>query len=239
MESYICEDPKKLRMLSRSIIDYRNVNIYNGNRLVLENVDFRMAKAEFIYLTGKNGSGKSTFLKSLYKEALVSGEKALVIDHDLLSITPEEIPFLRRKIGMIFQDYRLFEDWTILANLDFVAQALGYESGGIRTELIDKVLESTSLLVDREEKVHNLSEGQKRKLAVARALLNSPSIIIADEPIANLDDESAHLILKLLHRVNKDTGAAILMATHDRRTISLYPAREFRVAERKLDEVVS
>jgi cell division transport system ATP-binding protein len=219
------------------VITLANAQIYQQEKLILKNVWFDLEETEFAYLIGKTGSGKSSLLKTLYGELpLVEGE-GHVSEYNLKRITKKEIPFLRRKIGIVFQDFQLLSDRTVIDNLAFVLGATGWKD----KELIRKRALSCLQLVGIEQKAnsfpHTLSGGEQQRVSIARALLNQPSLILADEPTGNLDPETSEEIMQLLIAVAKDEKTAILMATHDMNMVEKFPGRIIKVEEGELIEV--
>ncbi len=219
------------------VITLANAQIYQQDKLILKNVWFDLEETEFAYLIGKTGSGKSSLLKTLYGELpLVEGE-GHVSEYNLKRITKKEIPFLRRKIGIVFQDFQLLPDRTVIDNLAFVLGATGWKD----KELIRKRALSCLQLVGIEQKAnsfpHTLSGGEQQRVSIARALLNQPSLILADEPTGNLDPETSEEIMHLLIAVAKEEKTAILMATHDMNMVEKFPGRIIKVEEGEIIEV--
>ncbi|MBP5994774.1 MAG: ATP-binding cassette domain-containing protein [Crocinitomicaceae bacterium] len=219
------------------VITLANAQIYQQDKLILKNVWFDLEETEFAYLIGKTGSGKSSLLKTLYGELpLVEGE-GHVSEYNLKRITKKEIPFLRRKIGIVFQDFQLLPDRTVIDNLAFVLGATGWKD----KELIHKRALSCLQLVGIEQKAnsfpHTLSGGEQQRVSIARALLNQPSLILADEPTGNLDPETSEEIMQLLIAVAKEEKTAILMATHDMNMVEKFPGRIIKVEEGELIEL--
>ena len=219
------------------VITLANAQIYQQDQLIVKNVWFDLEETEFAYLIGKTGSGKSSLLKTLYGELpLVEGE-GHVSEYNLKRITKKEIPFLRRKIGIVFQDFQLLPDRTVIDNLAFVLGATGWKD----KELIHKRALSCLQLVGIEQKAnsfpHTLSGGEQQRVSIARALLNQPSLILADEPTGNLDPETSEEIMQLLIAVAKEEKTAILMATHDMNMVEKFPGRIIKVEEGELIEL--
>ncbi|MEY3844628.1 MAG: hypothetical protein RL293_1050 [Bacteroidota bacterium] len=219
------------------VITLANAQIYQQQKLILKNVWFDLEETEFAYLIGKTGSGKSSLLKTLYGELpLIEGE-GHVSEYNLKRITKKEIPFLRRKIGIVFQDFQLLPDRTVIDNLAFVLGATGWKD----KELIRKRALSCLQLVGIEQKAnsfpHTLSGGEQQRVSIARALLNQPSLILADEPTGNLDPETSEEIMQLLIAVAKEEKTAILMATHDMNMVEKFPGRIIKVEEGEIIEV--
>lgn len=219
------------------VITLANAQIYQQEKLILKNVWFDLEETEFAYLIGRTGSGKSSLLKTLYGELPLAEGEGHVCEYNLKRITKKEIPFLRRKIGIVFQDFQLLSDRTVIDNLAFVLGATGWKD----KELIRKRALSCLQLVGIEQKAnsfpHTLSGGEQQRVSIARALLNQPSLILADEPTGNLDPETSEEIMQLLIAVAKEEKTAILMATHDMNMVEKFPDRIIRVEEGELIEV--
>lgn len=224
-------------VLEGLVIDFKNVDICHGYEMVLKGVNFSLAKAETSYIIGKSGSGKSSLLKTIYGQLKPQGGTASVADFDLHHIKENDLHKLRRKIGMVFQEFHLFEDWTVGRNLWYVLEATGWRKKEEMTKRIYEVLALVGLQGLEKKKVQTLSGGQMQQVAIARALLNSPDIIVADEPTGNLDPDTSDEILYLLNRLSREQGTTIIIATHDYRLIQKFPARIFRCTEDSLVEV--
>ena len=220
-------------MSENSIIELRNANIYQRDKIVLSDVNFSIGKGEFVYLIGRTGSGKSSLLKTLYAELPTHDGTVYVAGYDLSNIKRKEIPFLRRKLGIVFQDFQLLDDRNVEANLEFVLQAIGWYDKNQISIRIDEVLDKVGLKDKRKNMPYNLSGGERQGVAIARALLNNPDIIIADEPTGNLDPETALDVLKMLMRIS-DSGTAVLMATHNYGLIQKYPGRIIKCENHKV-----
>ncbi|MCS6935891.1 MAG: ATP-binding cassette domain-containing protein [Chitinophagales bacterium] len=209
------------------VIRYAHVNIYQDKNLVLSDVSFEVQPGEFIYLIGKTGAGKSTFLKTLYGELPVREGEAMVCDYNLCALRKKDIPYLRRKLGIVFQDFQLLTDRSVYDNLDFVLKATGWKVKAKREERIDEVLTEIGLAHLKNKMPYQLSGGEQQRLVIARSLLNNPPVIIADEPTGNLDPETSDEIIKLLIRINREHNTSILMATHNYQIIDKYPSKIF------------
>lgn len=217
------------------VVQLEDVTIYQDERAVLDNVNFTIGKGDFAYLVGRTGSGKSSLLKTLYADLVLSNGRAHVAGYDLGRIRNREIPLLRRKVGIIFQDFQLFEDRSIADNLTFVMQATGWtDKSRIKQRLVE-VLMQVGLGAAERKMPHQLSGGEQQRAAIARALLNEPVILFADEPTGNLDPEVAAEILKIFQQINR-SGTAVLMATHSYGLIRKYPSRILRCFDGKLEE---
>lgn len=197
------------------LIEYNNATIYQEDKCVLDKFNFRLDEGEFVYLIGKVGSGKSSFLKTLYCELDIdSADKAEVLGRDLMNIKSKHIPELRREMGIVFQDFQLLHDRTVLSNLQFVLKAIGWKDKAEIQERIDQVLADVGMQNAIDKLPHELSGGEQQRIAIARALLNTPKIIVADEPTGNLDPETAESIIMLLKEITR-TGTAVIMSTHN------------------------
>ena len=221
------------------LVDYKKVNIYQDNNLVLEDVDFHVVKGEFIYLIGKVGAGKSSLLKTIYCELdLVKdeAEKVEVLGRDLKLLKRKDVPDLRREMGIIFQDFQLLHDRTVFNNLLFVLKSTGWkDKREIRTR-IDKVLVDVNMIDKKDKMPYELSGGEQQRVAIARAILNEPKIIVADEPTGNLDEETASNIVVLLKSITK-TGTAVVMSTHNLMLINKFPGIVYRCSDKKIQDV--
>ncbi len=220
-----------------NVIELKGAKIYQNNVLILEDVNFNLGESEFVYLIGRTGSGKSSLLKTLYGELLLLEGQGSVAGFDLRTLSKKEIPMLRRKIGVVFQDFQLLTDRSVLKNLFFVMGATGWKDKLEMQKRAKEVLQ----LVGLEQKINSmpyaLSGGEQQRLSIARALLNKPALILADEPTGNLDPETSEEIMRLLIAVAIEEKSAILMATHDMTMVEKYPGRVVRVENRSVKEV--
>jgi cell division transport system ATP-binding protein len=216
-----------------TIIQTENISIFQKHNLVLTNVSLTVEKGEFVYLLGKTGSGKSSLLKSLYADISLKEGKAMVAGYNLTSIKRKEIPFLRRKLGIIFQDFQLLTDRSVNDNLLFVLKATGWKEKDKMLKRIQEVLEKVNLSTKGFKMPHELSGGEQQRVAIARALLNDPELILADEPTGNLDPETSEGIMKLLIDISKN-GRAVLIATHDMMMYQKFPSRVIKCENGKL-----
>ena len=215
------------------ILKVKDTFIYQDETAVLKNVNFEMEKGEFLFLIGRTGSGKSSLLKTLYADLpLMSGEIS-VVGHQIRKIPRQEVPFLRRKLGIIFQDFQLFFDRSVAENLYFVMRATGWKDSSKMKERLSDVLMKVGLNAAATKMPHQLSGGEQQRVVVARALVNEPVLLIADEPTGNLDPDVSEGILKLFLEINK-SGTAVIMATHNHNLITGYPARVLKCEEGKL-----
>ncbi|MEL7020412.1 MAG: ATP-binding cassette domain-containing protein [Bacteroidota bacterium] len=210
-------------------IRLHQVDILQSQRTILQNVNLRLARSEFAYLIGKTGSGKSSLLKTLYGALPLHSGTARVAGFDLGTLTRKSIPSFRRKLGIIFQDFRLLPDRNVAENLKFVLRATGWRDTQQINHRIDELLEQVDLKGVHEQMPHALSGGEQQRVVIARALLNRPEIILADEPTGHLDPETSDDILLLLRQLTQHQRTAVLFATHDYRTLEQFPARIIRV----------
>jgi len=211
-------------MTNKPIINLENISVFQKKILILSRVNLQIFPGEFVYIIGKTGTGKSSLLKTLYSEIpLIVGE-ATVAGYDLKKIKTKEVPFLRRKLGIVFQDFQLLIDRTVNENLIFVLKATGWKNNVEIQDRIQKVLQKVGLPTKGFKMPHQLSGGEQQRVAIARALLNDPEIILADEPTGNLDPESSHGLMKLLFEIS-ESGRAVLMATHNYSLIQKFPAK--------------
>ena len=219
------------------IIDYKNVDIYQQEGCVLKGVDFHVDEGEFIYIIGKVGSGKSSLLKTTYCEIDIdSADKAEVLGRNLQTIRRREIPALRKEMGIIFQDFQLLHDRTVLKNLRFVLKATGWKEKKKCDERIDEVLDMVGMADKKEKMPHELSGGEQQRIAIARAILNHPKVIIADEPTGNLDPETASNIVNLLKQISQ-TGTAVVMSTHNIPMLDKYPGIVYRCKDGNIRDI--
>ena len=222
------------------MINYKNVDIYHKDGdTVLRGVDFHVEEGEFIYLIGRVGSGKSSLLKTIYCEMDIDeADEAMVLGHDLLTIRRKDIPTLRRKMGIIFQDLQLLSDRSVYRNLQFVLKATGWKDRHDIDKRIDEVLDQVSMSDKKDRMPHELSGGEQQRINIARALLNSPQLIVADEPTASLDPETSDTIIQLLREISM-RGTAVVLTTHNRSLLNKYPGVVYRCNEEKLEEVTN
>ena len=211
--------------MSEPIVSIKNANIYQGSNLVLSNVSFEVHKGEFVYLVGKTGTGKSSLLKTLYGELTLTEGTGNVVGFDLIGMDWKKVPFLRRNLGVIFQDFHLLTDRNVHENLKFVLKATGWKDEKLIEEKINDVLDKVGLKSKGFKMPFEMSGGEQQRVDIARALLNSPKLILADEPTGNLDPETSDEIMQLLIQIAKDYGTSVIMATHDFIVINRYPSR--------------
>ncbi len=223
----VIKNPQKRHIM---LVDYKKVNIFQDEKHVLRNVDFQVNEGEFIYIIGKVGSGKSSLLKTIYCELDIydgEAEKADVLGQSLLTLKRSYVPALRKQMGIIFQDFQLLHDRNVFKNLQFVMKATGWKENKAIENRIHDVLNEVGMLDKKDKMPSELSGGEQQRIAIARALLNSPKIIIADEPTGNLDPETATNIVSILKRASKD-GAAVVMSTHNIHLLEQFPGKVFK-----------
>jgi cell division transport system ATP-binding protein len=220
----------------KSFLEYKKATINITEEKSIKNINFSIAENEFIYLIGKTGSGKSSILRTMYADKNLSEGDLKIFDFDLKKIKKKEIPFLRRKIGIVFQDFKLLPDRTVFKNLEFVLRATNWKSNIKIQERIIDVLKKVELGHLKDKYPNALSGGEKQRISIARAILNEPKLILADEPTGNLDPATSESIMNLLLEIN-DSGSAIIMATHDYNLISKNPKRTIRVEDERLFEL--
>jgi cell division transport system ATP-binding protein len=214
--------------MAEAIIEVQRANIHQGDNMVLQNVNLRINKGEFVYLVGKTGTGKSSLLKTLYGELPLKDGEGVVVGYDLKKLTWKTVPYLRRSIGVVFQDFQLLTDRNVNENLKFVLKATGWKDEKLMNEKIADVLDKVGLKSKGFKMPFEMSGGEQQRVDIARALLNSPKLILADEPTGNLDPETSDEIMQLLFHISRDYGTTIVMATHDYIVINKYPARMVR-----------
>jgi len=211
--------------MAEPIVSIRNANIYQGNNLILQDVNFTVNRGEFVFLVGKTGTGKSSLLKTLYGELQLTEGEATVAGFNLKEMTWKKVPFLRRNLGVVFQDFQLLTDRNVHENLRFVLRATGWKDEKLIEEKINDVLDKVGLKSKGFKMPFEMSGGEQQRVDIARALLSSPKLILADEPTGNLDPETSDEIMQLLIQIAKDYGTTVLMATHDFIVINRYPSR--------------
>lgn len=219
-----------------AIIDYKNVEVLRKELLVLKNVNFQLEEGHFVYLIGRVGSGKSSLMKTMYAEVPIEMGEARIFDYDLSAIRRKDVPMLRRQIGVVFQDFQLLSDRSVYDNLLFVLKATGWKNKTDIDERINEVLSEVGMEHKSYKMPHELSGGEQQRIAIARALLNRPKLILADEPTGNLDQETGHQIMSLLHRICAE-GTAVIMATHNIQLTEDFPARVVKCEDKNVIEL--
>lgn len=218
------------------IIKYKGVTILRNEHVALKDIDLSVGTGEFVYLLGRVGSGKTSLMKSLYAEVPVASGEAHIFEYDLTAIRPAEIPFLRRRIGIVFQDFQLLPDRTAYDNLSFVLEATGWRDRDERHARIEEVLRRVGMISKAFKMPHRLSGGEQQRIVIARALLNRPTLILADEPTGNLDPETGEQIMTMLHGLTENDGTTVVVATHNLAFTERYPGRVLRCEKKNLIE---
>ncbi|CAM3777600.1 ATP-binding cassette domain-containing protein [Flavobacterium branchiophilum] len=220
-----------------SIISLQNANIVQEGKTILTNVDLEVEKGAFIYLIGKTGTGKSSLIKTLYADIPLTTGQGKVVGYELNGLKDKEIPFLRRKIGIVFQDFKLLSDRTVYNNLLFVLKATGWQDLAMMNGKIQEVLEKVGMQQFAQKMPHQLSGGEQQSIAIARALLNDPELILADEPTGNLDPQTSAEVLDVLRKINAN-GKTVIMATHDYAVLMKFPSKTLKCDSGTLFEVI-
>ena len=223
--------------MSDSVLKLENTSIFQDKNLILSEINIDVKKGEFVYLIGKTGSGKSSLLKTLYGDLKLNHGKGEIVGFNLESLKDKKIPFLRRKLGIVFQDFKLLNERTVYGNLKFVLQATGWKEREKINQKIEAVLTKVNMESKKDKFPFELSGGEQQRIAIARALLNNPELILADEPTGNLDPQTSMEVMEVLQDLNKK-GNTIFMATHDYALILKYPSKTLRCEDKKVFEVV-
>ena len=221
----------------KEVVSLKKAAIYQEGLRVLHDVNLSVSQTEFVYLVGKTGSGKSSLMRTLWGDLPLKHGEGQVAGISLLKLEPENIPTLRRRVGMVFQDFQLFPQWTVDENLRFVLDATGTHEEAAQTKIIKEVCDDVHLANQMKRPVHQLSGGEQQRAVIARAVLNKPQILLADEPTGHLDPDTADAILQLMRRLAIEYQTAILMATHNTGIIERFPGRVYKVAEHTVVEV--
>lgn len=216
-----------------NIIEFKGVNITNGANIILEDVSFSIKEGEFVYLLGKVGSGKTSIIRSLIGDIPIAKGEATICGYNLHKLKKREIPYLRRRVGVVFQDFKLLMDRSVEANLEFVLRATGWRDKIEIKERIDSVLKSVGMEYKSHKMPHQLSGGEQQRIAIARALLNNPKVILADEPTGNLDPVTTNGIMELLFSINRENSPAVLLITHNQEVHQRFPARTLVCEDQK------
>ena len=223
--------------MSQAVLELTNASIFQKDNLILNDVSIRIEKGEFVYLIGKTGAGKSSFMKTLYGDLPLTKGEGYIVGHDLTTLREKDIPFLRRKLGVVFQDFKLLNDRTVKDNLLFVLNATGWKDKKAMNLKIDEVLDKVGMKTKNFKYPYQLSGGEQQRIAIARSLLNDPELILADEPTGNLDPQTSVEVMQVLQEINNN-GNTILMATHDYALLLKYPSKTLKCDEGQLFEVV-
>ena len=223
--------------MSQSILSLRNATIYQEGKTILSDVNLEVKQGEFIYVIGKTGSGKSSLLKTLYADLELKEGAGHIVDFDLATLKEDDIPFLRRKLGIVFQDFKLLPDRTVNDNMIFVLKATGWIDLTEMQNKIDEVLDKVDMKSFASKMPHQLSGGEQQRVAIARALLNDPELILADEPTGNLDPQTSIEVMEVLRKINA-SGKTVIMATHDYALLMKYPSKTLKCEDSAIFEVV-
>ena len=223
--------------MSNPILSLKNVTIYQENKVILSQINLKVNVGEFIYIIGKTGTGKSSFMKTLYGDLTLTEGTGNIVGYDLLNLKDKEIPFLRRKIGIVFQDFQLLPDRSVKYNMLFVLKATGWTEAKAIQDKIDDVLDKVGMKDLANKMPHQLSGGEQQRVAIARALLNDPELILADEPTGNLDPQTSVEVLSVLKKINEN-GKTVIMATHDYALLMKFPSKTLKCEDNTIFEVV-
>jgi cell division transport system ATP-binding protein len=223
--------------MSQAVLSLKNATIYQEDKVILSNVNLEVNRGEFLYLIGKTGSGKSSFMKTLYADLPLTEGTGHIVDFDLDTLKENDIPFLRRKIGIVFQDFKLLPDRSIKDNMLFVLKATGWSDQNEMERKIEEVLDKVGMKNYAQKMPHQISGGEQQRVAIARALLNDPELILADEPTGNLDPQTSVEVLDVLKKINAN-GKTVIMATHDYALLMKFPSKTLKCEDAKIFEVV-
>lgn len=223
--------------MSQTVLSLKNVTIYQEKRVILSQVNLEVKEGEFLYIIGKTGTGKSSFMKTLYADLALTEGEGTIVGYDLAHLKENDIPFLRRKLGIVFQDFLLLPDRSVNENMLFVLKATGWTDEASMQNKINDVLERVGLKGISSKLPHQLSGGEQQRVAIARALLNDPELILADEPTGNLDPQTSAEVLSVLKKINEN-GKTVIMATHDYAVIMKFPAKTLKCEDNTIFEVV-
>jgi cell division transport system ATP-binding protein len=223
--------------MSEAVLTLKNVTIYQENKVILDAINLTVSHGEFIYIIGKTGSGKSSFMKTLYGDLPLKEGEGTIVDYNLVGLKDDDIPFLRRKIGIVFQDFKLLSDRSVKDNMLFVLKATGWKDQAEMDEKIEEVLLKVDLNTISNKLPHQLSGGEQQRVAIARALLNDPELILADEPTGNLDPQTSVEVMDVLRKINAN-GKTVIMATHDYALLMKFPSKTLKCEDGKVFEVV-
>jgi cell division transport system ATP-binding protein len=223
--------------MSQAVLSLKNASIYQEDKVILSNINLEVNHGEFLYIIGKTGSGKSSLIKTLYADLPLTEGEGQIVDFNLVTLKEREIPFLRRKIGIVFQDFKLLPDRTIKDNMLFVLKATGWVDKEAMNRKIDEVLDKVGMKKYAKKMPHQISGGEQQRVAIARALLNDPELILADEPTGNLDPQTSAEVLEVLRSINAN-GKTVIMATHDYALLMKFPSKTLKCEDSKIFEVV-
>ena len=223
--------------MAETVLRLKDASIYQRETLILSEVDIEIKKGEFVYLIGKTGTGKSSFMKTLYGDLPLTEGEGTIVDYDLRKLKEKDIPFLRRKLGVVFQDFKLLNDRNVNENLLFVLKATGWKDKAAMDQKIEEVLKKVGMSTKGFKNPFQLSGGEQQRIAIARALLNDPELILADEPTGNLDPQTSVEVMEVLQNISNN-GKTILMATHDYALLLKYPSKTLTCDGQKVFEVV-
>jgi cell division transport system ATP-binding protein len=223
--------------MSKTVLSLKNATISQGEKIILSNITLDVNHGEFIYIIGKTGTGKSSFMKTLYADLPLTEGEGRIVDFELSTLKEDDIPYLRRKIGFVFQDFKLLPDRTIKDNLEFVLKATGWKEQNDILNKIDEVLNKVGMITSLDKMPHQLSGGEQQRVAIARALLNNPEFILADEPTGNLDPQTSVEVMEVLRKINQ-AGKTVIMATHDYALLMKFPSKTLKCEDANLFEVV-